>query len=74
MHHVVQHVPLDKSHNGCLTALFQEVTHEEFLQRALEYTVGVDREEIQLSLISPWENFVAYKGPRWKFKCLVGVA
>ena len=47
--------------NGRLAALFPEVTHEEFLRRELEYTVGFDREGIQLSLISPWEKFVAYQ-------------
>ena len=36
-------LPLNKPHNGRLAALFPEVTHE-FLQRELEYTVGLDRE------------------------------
>ena len=53
-------LPQNKLHNGRLAALFLEVTHKEFLRRELEYTVGLDREEIQLSLISPWEKFVAY--------------
>ena len=48
-------------HNGRLAALFPEVTHEELLQKELKYTVGFDPEEIQLSLISPWEKFVAYR-------------
>ena len=52
---------MNKPHNGCLAAPFPEVTHEEFLRRELEYTVGLDREEIQLSLISPWKKFVAYR-------------
>ena len=54
-------LPQSKPHNGHLAALFPEVTHEEFLQRELEYTVALDREEIQLYLISPWEKFVAYR-------------
>ena len=66
-------LPLNKLHNGHLAALFLEVSHEEFLRRELEYTVGFHREEIQLSLISPREKFVS-KGAKWKFKCLVGVA
>ena len=37
-----------------------------------EYTAGFDREDIQLSLISPWEKFIA--NAKWKFDCLVGVA
>ena len=56
------YIPLNKPHNGRLAGLFPEVTHEEFLRREVEYTVGSDREEIQLlSLISPWEKFVAYR-------------
>ena len=47
--------------NGRLPALFPEVTHKDFFRSELEYTVGFDREEIQLSLISPWEKFVAYR-------------
>ena len=54
-------LPQNKPHNGRLAALFLEVTHEEFLRRELEYTVGLDQEEIQLSLISLWERFVAYR-------------
>ena len=54
-------LPQSKPHNGRLAALFPEVTHKEFLQRELENTVGLDREEIQLSLISPWEKFIAYR-------------
>ena len=54
-------LPQNKPHNGRLAALFPEVTHEEFLRRELEYTVGLDREEIQMSLISPLEKFVAYR-------------
>ena len=53
-------LPQSKPHNGRLVALFPEVTHKEFLRRELEYTVGLDREEMQLCLISPWEKFVAY--------------
>ena len=48
-------------HNGRLAGLFSEVTHEDFFRSELEYTVGFDREEIQLSSISPWEKFVAYR-------------
>ena len=52
----------NKPHNnGRLAALFPEVTHEDFFRSELEYTVGFDREEIQLSSISPWEKFVAYR-------------
>ena len=54
-------LPLNEPHNGRLAALFPEVTHEEFLRRELEYIFGFDRKEIQLSLISPWEKFVAYR-------------
>ena len=36
-------LPQNKTHNGRLAALFLEVTHEEFLRRELEYTVGLDR-------------------------------
>ena len=43
--------------SGLLAALFLEVTDPGFARRELECTVG---EEIQLSLISPWEKFVAY--------------
>ena len=37
---------LKKSHNGCLAALFPEVTHVEFVRRELEYIIGFDGEEI----------------------------
>ena len=53
-------LPQSKPHIGRLAALFLEVTHE-FLRRELEYTVRLDREEMQLTLISPWEKFVAYR-------------
>ena len=46
----------NKPHNGRLAALFPEVTHEE-----LEYIVGFDQEEIQLSLISLWGKIAAYR-------------
>ena len=54
------HLPQNKPHNGHLAALFPEVTHKDFSLSELEYTAGFDREEIHLSLISPWEKFVAY--------------
>ena len=47
-----------KPQNGRLAALFPALTHKEFLRKELEYTIGFDRNEIQLSLISPWEKFV----------------
>ena len=49
MHRVGKHVSalLNKPHNGRLAALSPEVTHA---RRELEYIVGFDREEIQLSL------------------------
>ena len=53
--------PLNKPHNGHLAALIPEVTHAEFLRKELEFTVGFDREEIQMSLISLWEKFIAYR-------------
>ena len=46
---------LNKPHNGL------EVTHAEFFRRGSECTIGFDGEEIQLSLISLWEKFVAYR-------------
>ena len=54
-------LPQNKPHNGRLAALFPEVTHKEFLRRELECAGGLDREEIQLSLISLWEKFVTYR-------------
>ena len=54
-------LPSNKLHNGRLAALFLEVIHAKFSSRELECTVGFDREEIRLSLISQWETFVAYR-------------
>ena len=52
---------LNKLHNGRLAVHFPEVAQLEFFRRELKCTVGLDREEIQLSLVSPWEKFVAYR-------------
>ena len=72
---VTCHLSQNKPHNGCLAARFPEVTHEDFFRSELEYTVGFDREEIQLSLISRGKSsYLTAKGAKWKFKCLVGVA
>ena len=46
-------------HNGRITALFPEVTHEDFFRSVLGSAVGFKRDEIQSSLISPWEKFVS---------------
>ena len=51
---------LNKLHNDRLAAHFLEVVQSEFFRRELKCTVGLNREEIQLSLISLWEKFVAY--------------
>ena len=52
----------NKPNNGRLAAHFPDITQAEFFRRELKFTVGLDQEEIeiQLSLISPWEEFVAY--------------
>ena len=54
-------IPQNRPHDGRLAALSPEVTHEDFFRSELEYTAGLDREEIPLSLISPWEKCVAYR-------------
>ena len=55
------HVPTVSQwpHNGRITALFPEVTHEDFFRSVLGSAVGFKRDEIQSSLISPWEKFVS---------------
>jgi len=63
---------LNKLHNGRLAALFLEVTHAESFRKELECTFVFDGDEVQMSLISPWEKFIAYR--ERKFKCPVGVA
>ena len=53
-------LPLNKSHNGHLAAFFSGNNSEELSRRELECTVVFNQEEIQLSLIPLWENFLAY--------------
>ena len=57
-------LPLNKPHNGRLAAVFPKVTHEEFLSRELEYTVGPDRGEIQFNTVSFWVKNVLPSG-KW---------
>ena len=43
-------LPQNKPHNGHLVALFWQVTHAEFFQTELEYTVGFNREDFDFTV------------------------